>query len=163
MNFAHFLWILVFFLGKTSTIHIELCSGMPLFVKSSWTDLSLVWFAGATPYFFFRSFEILGLLGSVAGPQDRKSEGGGGIVLFWGSAPTEKVSRNMEHLTCSFCHLDLSSPHRGIALAAMLPLWPTSQVDFRSESAIRSENASSRKGGFCDAHRTAQIACFGPI
>ena len=36
-------------------------------------------------------------------------------------------------------------------------------MDFRSESANRSENASHRKGGFCDARRTAQIACFGPI
>ena len=43
-----FVWILVFFLGKTSAIHIEL-----LFQfapgKSSWTGLSLVWFAGVTP------------------------------------------------------------------------------------------------------------------
>ena len=49
MNFAHFfVWILVFFLRKTSTIHIELSlRNAP--AKSSWTDLSLVWFAGATP------------------------------------------------------------------------------------------------------------------
>ena len=47
-EFRPFLWILVFFLGKTSTIHIELLfRNAP--VKSSWTDLSLVWFAGATP------------------------------------------------------------------------------------------------------------------
>ena len=42
------LWILVFFLGKTSAIHIELwfrCAPG----KSSWTGLSLVWFAGVTP------------------------------------------------------------------------------------------------------------------
>ena len=38
----------MFFLGKTSTIHIELLFwNAP--AKSSWTDLSLVWFAGATP------------------------------------------------------------------------------------------------------------------
>ena len=43
-----FLWILVLFFGKTSTIHIELLfRNAP--AKSSWTDLSLVWFAGATP------------------------------------------------------------------------------------------------------------------
>ena len=46
-EFRPFLWILVFFLGKTSTIHIELLfRNAP--AKSSWTDLSLVWFAGAT-------------------------------------------------------------------------------------------------------------------
>ena len=48
MNFAPlFVWILVFLLGKTSAIHIEL-----LFWnapgKCSWTGLSLVWFAGVT-------------------------------------------------------------------------------------------------------------------
>ena len=49
MNFAQFLWILVFFfLGKTSTIHIELLFRFAP-GKSSWTGLSLVWFAGATP------------------------------------------------------------------------------------------------------------------
>ena len=38
----------VFFLRKTSTIQIELLfRNAP--VKSSWTDLSLVWFAGVTP------------------------------------------------------------------------------------------------------------------
>ena len=47
-EFRPFLWILVFFLRKTSTIHIELLfRNTP--AKSSWTDLSLVWFAGATP------------------------------------------------------------------------------------------------------------------
>ena len=46
-EFRPFLWILVFFLGKTSTIHIELLfRNAP--GKSSWTGLSLVWFAGAT-------------------------------------------------------------------------------------------------------------------
>ena len=36
------------FLGKTSTIHIEFWfEFVP--AKSSWTDLSLVWFAGTTP------------------------------------------------------------------------------------------------------------------
>ena len=46
-EFRPFLWILVFFLGKTSTIHIEsLFRNAP--ARSSWTDLSLVWFAGAT-------------------------------------------------------------------------------------------------------------------
>ena len=34
-------------------------------------------------------------------------------------------------------------------------------MDFRSESANRSENASHRKVNFCDAHRTARIAGFG--
>ena len=44
-EFRPFLWILVFFLGKTSTIHIELLfRNAP--VKSSWTDLSLVWLLG---------------------------------------------------------------------------------------------------------------------
>ena len=47
-EFRPFLWILVFFLGKTSTIHIELLFRTAP-AKSSWTDLSLVWFAGATP------------------------------------------------------------------------------------------------------------------
>ena len=48
MNFAHFLWILPIFLRKASTIHIEfLFRNAP--AKSSWTDLSSVWFAGATP------------------------------------------------------------------------------------------------------------------
>ena len=47
-EFCPFLWILVFFLGKTSTIHIELLfRNAP--AKRSWTDLSLVWFAGVTP------------------------------------------------------------------------------------------------------------------
>ena len=47
-EFRPFLWTLVFFLRKTSTIHIELLfRNAP--GKSSWTDLSLVWFAGATP------------------------------------------------------------------------------------------------------------------
>ena len=45
-----------FFLRKTSTIHIELLfRNAP--VKSSWTDLSLVWFAGATPEFWSWIFE----------------------------------------------------------------------------------------------------------
>ena len=49
-EFRPFLWILVFFLSKTSTIHIELFfRNAP--AKNSWTDLSLVWFAGATPEF----------------------------------------------------------------------------------------------------------------
>ena len=43
-----FLWILVAFLGKTSAIHIELWLQFAL-RKSSWTGLSLVWFAGVTP------------------------------------------------------------------------------------------------------------------
>ena len=48
MNFVHFCEFWCFFLGKTSTIHIELLfRNAP--AKSSWTDLSLVWFAGATP------------------------------------------------------------------------------------------------------------------
>ena len=47
-EFRPFLWILVFFLGKTSTIHIELLfRNAP--AKSSWTGLFLVWFAGVTP------------------------------------------------------------------------------------------------------------------
>ena len=47
-EFRPFLWILVFFLRKTSMIHIELLfRNAP--VKSSWTDLCLAWFAGATP------------------------------------------------------------------------------------------------------------------
>ena len=47
-EFRPFLWILVFFLRKTSTIHIELLfRNAP--AKSSWTHLSLVWFARATP------------------------------------------------------------------------------------------------------------------
>ena len=47
-EFRPFLWILVFFLRKTCTIHIEfLFRNAP--AKSSWTDLFLVWFAGATP------------------------------------------------------------------------------------------------------------------
>ena len=50
MNFAHFCEFCCFFLGKTSTIHIELLfRNAP--GKSSRTDLSLVWFAGATPEF----------------------------------------------------------------------------------------------------------------
>ena len=50
-EFRPFLWILVFFLRKTSTIHIELLfRNAP--AKSSWTDLSLVWFAGATSEFW---------------------------------------------------------------------------------------------------------------
>ena len=47
-----FSWILVLFLRlrKTSAIHIELLfRNAP--VRSSWTDLSLAWFAGATPDF----------------------------------------------------------------------------------------------------------------
>ena len=51
-EFRPFLWILVFFLRRTSTIHIELLfRNAPS--KSSWTDLSLVWFAGATPDWWF--------------------------------------------------------------------------------------------------------------
>ena len=47
-EFRPFLWILVFFLGKTSAIHIELWfQSAP--GKSSWTGLSLVWFARVTP------------------------------------------------------------------------------------------------------------------
>ena len=46
-EFRPFLWILVFFLGKTTTIHIELLfRNAP--AESSWTGLSLVWFAGVT-------------------------------------------------------------------------------------------------------------------
>ena len=37
-----------FSLRKRARFTLNLCSGMPL-RKSSWTDLSLVWFAGATP------------------------------------------------------------------------------------------------------------------
>ena len=58
--------------------------------------------------------------------------------------------------------LELSSIHRGIGRSDA-PIAAYIAVDFHSESANRSENASHRKGGFCDAHRTAQIACFGPI
>ena len=47
-EFRPFLWILAFFLGKTSTIHIELLFRKAP-AKSSWTGLSLVWFAGVTP------------------------------------------------------------------------------------------------------------------
>ena len=48
MNFAYFCEFWCFSLRKTSTIHIELLfRNTPK--KSSWTDLSLVWFAGATP------------------------------------------------------------------------------------------------------------------
>ena len=54
-NDEKFIWISpifvnsgVFFLRKTSTIHIELLfRNAP--AKNSWTDLSLVWFAGPTP------------------------------------------------------------------------------------------------------------------
>ena len=47
-EFRPFLWILLFFLRKTSTIHIEfLFRNAPR--KSSWTGLSLVRFAGVTP------------------------------------------------------------------------------------------------------------------
>ena len=50
-EFRPFLWILEFFLRKTSTVHIELLFwNAP--AKSSWTDLTLVWFAGATPEFW---------------------------------------------------------------------------------------------------------------
>ena len=48
MNFALFCEFWCFFLGKTSTIHMELLFGNAP-AKSSWSDLSLVWFAGATP------------------------------------------------------------------------------------------------------------------
>ena len=47
-EFRLFLWILVFFFGKARAIHIELlfrCAPG----KSSWTGLSLVWFAGVAP------------------------------------------------------------------------------------------------------------------
>ena len=47
-EFRPFLWILVPFVRKTSTIHIELLFGNAP-AKSPWTDLSLVWFAGDTP------------------------------------------------------------------------------------------------------------------
>ena len=48
MNFALFCEFWCFSLGKTSTIHIVfLFRNAP--AKSSWIDLSLVWFAGATP------------------------------------------------------------------------------------------------------------------
>ena len=48
MNFAHFCEFWCFSFRKTSTIHIELLfRNVP--AKSSWTDLSLVWFAEATP------------------------------------------------------------------------------------------------------------------
>ena len=47
-EFRPFLWILVFFLRKTSTIHIELLfRNAP--AKSSWTDFFWFWFARATP------------------------------------------------------------------------------------------------------------------
>ena len=50
MNFTLFLCILVSFLRKTSTLHIDiLFQNAP--VTSSRTDLSLVWFARATPEF----------------------------------------------------------------------------------------------------------------
>ena len=43
-------WILVLFLGKTNAIHIELWfQSAP--GKSSWTGLSLAWFAGVSPDF----------------------------------------------------------------------------------------------------------------
>ena len=41
-EFRPFLWILVFFLRKTSTIHIELCSGMPLWKFMNWPFFGLV-------------------------------------------------------------------------------------------------------------------------
>ena len=96
-----FLWTLVFFLGKTSTIHIELLfRNAP--AKSSWTGLSLVWFAGVTPdlrarksllshfraleEWFCRRWEVilkslsghfddLGVLGSVGASVDHKAMG----------------------------------------------------------------------------------------
>ena len=48
MNFALFGEFWCFSLGKQARFPLNFCSGMPL-AKSSWTDLSLVWFARATP------------------------------------------------------------------------------------------------------------------
>ena len=59
-----FLWILVFFLGKISAIHIELLfQNAP--GKSSWTGLSLVWFARVTPD--FRATQEVGSLPEIVG------------------------------------------------------------------------------------------------
>ena len=55
--FHPFLWILVFLLGKTSAIHIKLLFRFAP-GKSSWTGLSLVWFAGVTPDNLFSISEI---------------------------------------------------------------------------------------------------------
>ena len=76
-EFRPFLWILVFFLGKTSAIRIELwCRFAPK--KSSWTGLSLVWLPGwllicSKLYFFQKSIK------------------------------TWKIATRLS--TCSFCHL----------------------------------------------------------
>ena len=70
-EFRPFLWILVFFLRKTSTIHIELLFGNAL-GKSSWTDLSLVWFVPECPDTFLTlsdTFEHSGAQGEK-GPRD---------------------------------------------------------------------------------------------
>ena len=64
-EFRPCLWILVFFVRKTCTIHIELLFRNAL-AKSSWTDLSLVWLAGATPEIF------------LSGPQNRRLKNFGG-------------------------------------------------------------------------------------
>ena len=53
------LWILGVFLGKTNAIHIELLfRNAPR--KSSWTGLSLVWFAGVTPDFCVTDVCVIG-------------------------------------------------------------------------------------------------------
>ena len=89
-EFRPFLWILVFFLRKTSTIHIELLfRNAP--AKSSWTDLSLVWFAGATP-----DFEAISLLNYTENPERR------------GKTPGEK-SKNPVETAPDFCSLSCSS------------------------------------------------------
>ena len=48
-----------FFLRKTSTIHeLNFCSGMHAPAKSSWTDLSLIWFAGVKTFRFSVRFLV---------------------------------------------------------------------------------------------------------
>ena len=57
----------------------------------------------------------------------------------------------------------LSSPHRSIAIAMMLASWPTSQWISAARAQIAVKTHRIAKVIFCDAHSTAQIACFGPI
>ena len=50
MNFAHFCEFWCFSLGKQARFTLNFCSGMPLWkVHKKKKNLSLVWFAGATP------------------------------------------------------------------------------------------------------------------
>ena len=126
MNFAHYCELWCFYLRQQAQFTLNFCSGMP--VKSSWTDLSLVWFAGVTPDFLVwknfraeipRPRQLLTLSGKLwsatgviwalraagIGPQSRKKNRKWvpGASRPWGSEKSKMESQtSQKQLFCNY-------------------------------------------------------------